>query len=280
MWQKSLCERLGLKGRILISKDGINATVGGPLPAVKLYVRETREYEVFKDIDFKWSKGHGNDFPRLRVKVRDEIVSFGVPDELKVSHDGVIGTGVHLTPLEVNKLVELRGDDVVFFDGRNEFESRIGRFKNAVIPDTKTTPDFVKELESGKYDYLKNRAVITYCTGGVRCEVLSLIMKNRGFQEVYQIKGGIVRYAEQYRDKGLWEGSLYVFDERLRIEYGKNNNVLGECDYCDEPTNDFFNCETLTCRKRILVCSPCVELSGVPSCQDCRDNTFSGLSTL
>ena len=228
MWQKSLCERLGLTGRIIISKDGINGTVGGTLQNVKLYVRETREYTPFKDIDFKWSEGTGNDFPRLRVRVRDEIVTFGVPEEIKVTENGVLGGGTHLTPVQVNQLVEERGDDVVFFDGRNAFEARIGRFRNAIVPDTETTPDFVRELESGKYDHLKDRPVITYCTGGIRCEILSVIMKNRGFREVYQIQGGIVRYAEQYRDKGLWEGSLYVFDERLRVEYGKNDKILGE----------------------------------------------------
>lgn len=270
MWQKSLCERLGLKGRIIISPDGINATVGGALKDVKLYVRETREYEAFRDIDFKWSEGRGGDFPRLRVRVRDEIVTFGVPEELKVGPEGVIGGGTHLTPRQVHRLVEERGDDVVFFDGRNAFEARIGRFRGAVVPDTETTPDFVREIDSGKFDHLKDRPVVTYCTGGIRCEVLSVIMKNRGFREVYQIEGGIVRYAEQYRDKGLWEGSLYVFDERLRIEFGKDDKVLGSCDYCDGPTRDFHNCATLTCRRRILVCAGCVEAVGIPACHQCR----------
>jgi UPF0176 protein len=169
----------------------------------------------------------------------------------------------------VNALVEERGDDVVFFDGRNSFEARIGRFKNAVVPDTRVTPDFVRELESGKYDHLKGKPIVTYCTGGIRCEVLSAIMKNRGFQEVYQIEGGIVRYAEQYRDKGLWEGSLYVFDARLRVEYGKEEKILGTCDFCAEPTNDFYNCQVLSCRTRLLVCSDC-STDDEPLCPNCR----------
>lgn len=271
MWQKALCERLGLKGRIIISKDGINATVGGELMNVKLYVRETREYAAFKDIDFKWSDGTGDDFPRLRVRVRDEIVTFGVPEEIKVGSDGIIGGGVHLTPHQVHELVDERGDEVVFFDGRNAFEARIGRFKNAIVPDTETTPDFVRELESGKFDHLKDRPVVTYCTGGIRCEVLSVIMKNRGFREVYQMDGGIVRYAEQYRDGGLWEGSLYVFDERLRLEYGRDTVVLGECDYCGGPSRDFHNCRDLACRRRILVCHDCLETIEAPECGTCEE---------
>jgi UPF0176 protein len=269
LWQRALCEKLNLKGRIIISKDGINGTVGGRLMDVKLYVRETREFEAFKDIDFKWSEGQGEDFPRLSVRVRDEIVTFGVPDEVKVDENGIIGGGQHLSPREVNQLVEERGDDVVFFDGRNSFEARIGKFKNAIVPDTRTTPDFVRELESGKYDHLKDRPIVSYCTGGVRCEVLSAIMKNRGFKEVYQIKGGIVRYAEEYRDKGLWEGSLYVFDARLRVEFGKQEKILGQCDFCQSPTNDFYNCQILTCRTRILVCSSCAT-DDEPLCLSCR----------
>lgn len=103
-----------------------------------------------------------------------------------------------------------RGDEVVFFDGRSAHEARIGKFKNAIIPDVTTTPDFINELDSGKYDHLKEKPIVTYCTGGIRCEVLSVLMKNRGFKEVYQIDGGIVRYGEEFGDDSLWEGSLYV----------------------------------------------------------------------
>ena len=238
---------------------------------VKLYVRETREFEAFKDIDFKWSEGLGNDFPRLSVRVRKEIVTFGVPEELVVTTDGVQGGGIHPSPREVNQLVEERGDDVVFFDGRNAFEARIGRFRNAIVPDTRVTPDFVRELESGKYDHLKDKPIVTYCTGGIRCEVLSAIMKNRGFNEVYQIQGGIVRYAEEYRDKGLWEGSLYVFDARLRMEFGQQERILGQCDFCASPTNDFFNCKELTCRTRLLVCEEC-RTDDEPLCTNCESS--------
>lgn len=239
---------------------------------VKLYVRATREYEPFKDADFKWSDGIGNDFPRLSVRVRDEIVTFGVPEEVVVNENGIVGGGQHLSPAEVNALVEERGDEVVFFDGRNAFEARIGRFKNAIVPDTTTTPDFVRELESGKYDHLKDKPIVSYCTGGIRCEILSVIMKNRGFKEVYQIQGGIVRYAEAYRDKGLWEGSLYVFDNRLKLEFGKEERILGSCDYCNGPTNDFHNCEILTCRTRILVCNDCTTSRKAVRCHGCRDS--------
>ena len=158
LWQRALCEKLGLTGRIIISKDGINATVGGELNAVKQYVKTTREYTGFHGIDVKWSDGGAADFPRLSVKVRDEIVSFGAPGELKVDASGVVGGGTHLLPEELHQLVAARkaeGEDVVFFDGRNGFEAQIGKFKDAIVPDVATTHDFIRELDSGKYDALR-----------------------------------------------------------------------------------------------------------------------------
>lgn len=254
LWQRALCERLGLTGRILISEHGINGTVGGTLAACKQYTRLTREYPGFKKMEFKWSQGGAEDFPRLSVKVRDEIVSFGAPGELKVDDNGVIGGGVHLKPEEVNKMVEERGDEVVFFDGRNAMEAQIGKFKNAVVPDVNTTHDFIKELDSGKYDWMKDKPVISYCTGGIRCEVLSSLMKNRGFQEVYQIDGGIVRYGEKYGDSGLWEGSLYVFDRRMHMEFSEDAKTIGQCIVCGAPTNEFYNDDTRENREQVLLC--------------------------
>ena len=258
LWQRSVCEALGLRGRVLISVHGINGTLGGDMSALKNYVKQTKQYAAFKNIDFKWSEGTGYDFPRLRIRVRDEIVSFGAPGELVVDEHGVVGGGVHLKPHEVNQLVAERGDDVVFFDGRNAFEASIGRFKNAIVPDVTTTRDFVVELDSGRYDHLKDRPIITYCTGGIRCEVLTSVMKRRGFREVYQIEGGIIRYGEEFGDDGLWEGSLYLFDSRMNHEFSAQTKVIGVCERCGEPTSKFHNCANLACRKLILLCDECV----------------------
>ena len=157
LWQKTLCESLNLKGRILISPHGINGTLGGAMDDVKKYIKNTREYPGFKGIDFKWSEGTGNDFPKLKIRVKDELVAFGNPDEIQVDENGVIGGGTHLRPEEVNKLIQERGNEVVFFDARNAFESKIGKFKEAVVPDVDTSHDFVKAIESGKYDHIKTR---------------------------------------------------------------------------------------------------------------------------
>ena len=267
LWQKTLAESYGLKGRVLISKHGINGTLGGEMENLKKYVRATREYPGFGKTDFKWSEGTRNDFPRLSVKVRKELVAFTTPDEIKVEKSGVVNGGKHLKPAEVNALVEEKGDEVVFFDGRNAFEAKIGKFKNAVVPDVQTTHDFIAELESGKYDHLKEKAIVTYCTGGIRCEILSAVMINRGFKEVYQIEGGIVRYGEKFRDKGLWEGSLYVFDNRMNINFSDDAKTIGECEACGGPTSTFRNCSSLGCRDLLLLCDSCNEKPENLSCQ-------------
>ncbi|RLP71517.1 rhodanese-related sulfurtransferase [Mycetocola manganoxydans] len=261
LWQRDLAESLNLRGRILLSKDGLNGTLGGELNAVKKYLRKTREYPAFKNLDVKWSEGTGLDengasldFPRLVVKVRDEIVSFGAPGELQVDDAGVVGGGTKLQPDELHELVAERGDDVVFFDGRNAFEAEIGRFKDAVVPEVSNTREFVAELESGKYDHLKDKPVVTYCTGGIRCEVLSGLMKSRGFGEVYQLDGGVVRYGETFGDDGLWEGSLYVFDNRMSMDFSDHAAVIGSCSVCGEPSKHMQNCADASCRTQLVLC--------------------------
>ena len=257
LWQKTLCEGLDLRGRILIAPHGLNGTVGGEMETLKKYIKATKQFAGFKDIVFKWSDGGREDFPRLAVKVRDEIVGFHAADELVVDDRGVVGGGKHLKPKQVHELVEEFGDDVVFFDGRNAHEAAIGKFKNAVVPDTNTSRDFTRELDSGKYDDLKDKKVVTYCTGGIRCEILSSLMKNRGFEDVYQIDGGIVKYGEAYGDDGLWEGSLRVFDDRMTIDFSDHTKTIGECSHCKGATSNYENCARAECNDLVLICETC-----------------------
>ncbi len=271
LWQRALCEKLNLKGRILIAPHGINGTLGGDIKDVKAYVKETKTY--FKGMAFKWSDGQRDHFPRLVVKVRDEIVTFGVADQIAVDEHGVIGGGKHLSPKKVHELVERRGDDVVFFDGRNAYEAAVGKFKNAVVPDIEHTRDFAKELADPKYNDIKNKPVVTYCTGGIRCEVLSMLMKKNGFQEVYQIDGGIAKYGQEYRDEGLWEGSLYVFDDRMGTKFSDKAKDIGVCTHCANKTSNFENCSDKACNKLIIICENCLPRETL--CVDCaaKDQT-------
>ena len=257
-WQKELCQRLELCGRVIVSQHGINGTLGGHIENLREYKREMNRSVIFKGIMYKWSDGTGSDFPKLSIKVRDELVSFTVPEEIEVNEKGVKNGGKHIKPEALHKLVEER-DDVVFFDGRNKYEAEIGRFKDAVVPNTETTRDFINELESGAYDNIKDKPVVTYCTGGIRCEVLSALMKNRGFQEVYQIDGGIVKYGQKYGDDGLWEGSLYIFDGRMSQKFSDKAKDIGTCIYCQSKTSNYENCANIACNKLVLVCEKCRE---------------------
>ena len=299
LWQRELCASLGLRGRIIVSPHGINGTVGGELDACKQYLRRTREYGPFAGLEVKWSSGSGFvseaesagagagatgatqrplrtgrtltgkrrpapwkqivDFPKLNVKVRDELVAFGTADELRVDAAGVVGGGVHLSPEAVNELVASRGEEVVFFDGRNAYEAAIGRFKGAVVPEVATTHGFIGEIERGAFDELKHRPVVTYCTGGIRCEILSAAMIKRGFSEVYQIDGGIVRYGEQYGDRGLWEGSLYVFDKRMTVDFSDDAAVVGRCSECGRPTSNVDNYPDRLGRELAVICTDCFD---------------------
>lgn len=255
LWQRDLAESLHLRGRVLVSHQGLNGTLGGDLPDVKRWLKKTRQHPALAGLDVKWAEGRGDDFPRLSVKVRDEIVTFGAPDELQVDESGVVGTGERLSPDELHELVDR--EQVTFFDGRNEYESRIGRFRGAVVPDVATTRDFVAELDSGRYDHLKDEPVVTYCTGGVRCEVLSSLMTARGFSRVYQLDGGVVRYGERFGDDGLWDGSLYVFDGRGSVEFSDHAAVIGRCEVCGTATSRMQNCVDVQCREQLVACEGC-----------------------
>lgn len=258
LWQKTLCDSLNLRGRILVSKQGLNGTVGGEMNDLKKYVKATKQFAQFKDIVFKWSDGGREDFPRMSVKTRRELVGFkNSDDEFEVDENGVVGGGKHIKPQEVNDMVEKYGDDVVFFDGRNAHEAKIGKFKNAIVPDTNTSRDFIAELESNKYDDIKDKKVITYCTGGIRCEAISAMMKKRGFHDVYQIDGGIVKYGEAFGDDGLWEGSLRVFDNRMTMEFSDHAKTIGECTHCGDKTSNFENCALSECNALVLICENC-----------------------
>ncbi len=257
LWQKELCTRLNLKGRILIADHGINGTLGGDIKDVKEYVKTMKQHPLFKKTQYKWSDGVGDDFPRLKVKVRPEIVSFKVTEELEVDEKGVVGGGRHLKPEMLHDLLKERGDDVIFYDGRNAYEAQVGRFKNTVVPNVKTSKDFVADIESGEISKYKDRPIVTYCTGGIRCEILSSMMKKRGYNEVYQMDGGIVKYGEKYHDDGFWEGKLYVFDGRMVTAFSDSAEDLGDCIHCEGKTSRFVNCAKVKCNKLILVCDGC-----------------------
>lgn len=265
-WQRELCTRLNLKGRIIVSKHGINGTLGGDIKDLKQYKKEMNASGTFRGIQYKWSDGNGDEFPKLSVKVRPELVAFNAAEDIEVDEKGVKNGGKHIKPEALHRLIEEKGENVVFFDGRNAYEAQVGKFKDAVVPETKTTHDFKKEIQSGKYNDIKDKPVVTYCTGGIRCEILSALMKKEGFKEVYQMDGGIVKYGEKYKDDGYWEGNLYIFDDRQTHKFSDKAKDIGECVHCKDKTSNFENCANMQCNRLVLVCKNCHDQD---KCEDC-----------
>jgi UPF0176 protein len=255
-WQRTLCENLGLKGRVIISSHGINGTLGGDLDAIKKYVKAMNLHPKFKSITYKWSDGGTEHFPKLKVKVKPEIVAFDVADELLVDENGIQDGGKHLKPAALHKLIQERGNEVIFYDGRNIYEAQIGRFKNTIVPNVRTSRDFIKDIEEGEISKYKDRPIVTYCTGGIRCEILSVLMRHRGYQEVYQLDGGIIKYGERFGDSGYWEGKLFVFDNRMNIGFSSQAKDIADCEKCGQKTSNLVNSTNIR-RKLHVICDKC-----------------------
>ena len=242
-------------------------------------LKKLKAIRSLKKLFFKWSDGKRADFPKLSVKVRSELVSFGVPTKIKVNDQGIEGGGKRLTPTALHQLVKEKGDQVVFIDGRNKREAAIGKFKNAVVFDVDHTRDFPKEIKNPKYQSLKHKTLVTYCTGGIRCEVLSKLMLDEGYQDVYQLDGGIVKYLEKYEDKGLWEGSLFVFDGRMSVDPSESTSPIGVCSHCQGKTKNYLNCSNPACNELVLICQECAGKQKLwcPNCQPVKQQNAANL---
>lgn len=249
MWQRELCERHGLKGRIIISKHGINGTLGGPIKSVKAYIKAMNLHPLFKKIQYKWSEGLADDFPRLSVKVRDELVTLAPGEKFDV-----FNSTKGLKPKAWHDYIS-KNPDVLILDARNDYESDIGAFKgkNVVKPKIKTFRDIKPELDK----LPKDKPILTYCTGDIRCEYLSAYMKHKGFDEVYHLDGGIVKYGQEFADDGYWEGKCFVFDKRLNIGFSEDSEDIGTCVHCGDKTSNHENCSNVACNRFVLVCKQC-----------------------
>ncbi len=264
-WQRELCNRLGLKGRIIISPHGINGTLGGDVKSLRQYKSQMNASVIFRNITYKWSDGGEEDFPKLKVKVKPEIVAFDAADEIVVSERGVENGGKHLKPAALHKMLNEKkqnGDEVLFYDGRNMYEAKIGKFKGTIIPNTVTSRDFKKDLEEGEISKYKDKPIVTYCTGGIRCEILSAMMLNRGYKEVYQMDGGIAKYGEKFADDGLWEGKLFVFDDRMQMGFSDKAKDIADCEKCGKKTSNLVNSSNIR-RKLHVICKECIAITKV-----------------
>lgn len=256
--QWGLCQRLGLKGRIIVGKEGLNGTVEGTQEATEEYVRLLRENPSFADIHMKRSTGTGTAFPKLSVKVREEIVS-GHLFKDDVNPREV--TGKYLSPEELHAWIK-EGREFYIVDMRNEYEHKVGHFAGSILPPLENFRDLPKTLPILKH--LKNKTILTVCTGGVRCEKASGFLVKHGFSDVYQLAGGIVSYMEKYPGEDF-KGSLYVFDGRVTMAFG-GHEIIGRCERCAEPSERYVNCANLRCHKHFICCTACAATNETAVC--------------
>ena len=228
---RARCAELGLKGRVLIATEGINGTLAGPREGVDRYVAALRADERFADIEIKESPGDAQTFPKLAVKARPEIVALGA-GPLAPDLDN------HLSPAEWKRMLE-EDPEIVVVDVRNRYESAAGKFANAIACDIehfRELPDYMERLSE-----LKDRKVLMYCTGGIRCEKASALFRREGFSNVYQLHGGIVTYQEQFGNEH-WLGECFVFDQRMTVRVEDAMVPIGRCAHTGRSTNRFVNC--------------------------------------
>ena len=262
-WQRALCEKLKLTGRIILAHEGINATLAGPDASAHEYVEIMNQHELFGGIDFKTADGDATAFPKLKISVKEEIVRLGVDPNIITVKD----TGQYLTPEQTHKLLEENPEDLIVLDTRNDYEWEIGRFKNAILPDIKTFREFPEYVDKNLESY-KDKQVLMYCTGGVRCERATAYLNVKNVaKKVYHIQGGIQRYIEKYPD-GFFRGSNYVFDSRVNVKI--NTDTLSNCALCQTPWDQYINCTNALCNKHLLACPDCTTKYNHTCSQTCQ----------
>ncbi len=257
-WQRSLQARLNLKGRTIVASEGINATIEGAPENIDAYLAEFLEDSRFSTTHIKRSSGNGQAFPKLMVKMRSEIVTLGLGacdiDPNKI-------TGVHLKPEELHDWIH---SDKEFYivDMRNAYEHMYGHFQKSIMPAMDNFRDLPKFLES--IEHLKNKTVVTVCTGGVRCEKASGYLLENGFTNVYQLDGGIVSYMEKYPNEDFI-GKLYVFDNRILLGFytdDTKHQVIGKCIICGKQCERLTNCADIDCHRQVIACEACETQEG------------------
>ncbi len=247
-------ENKDIKSRIYISHDGINAQMSALKEHAIQYMEWMKSDERFKDIDFKIHEYHEQVFPRATVKFKKQLVAL---DHNANPHQG----GAHVSPAEWKRMLEEENENLLLLDVRNDYEWKVGHFEGAVKPELdifRKFPEYARELKKN-YDPKKTR-VMMYCTGGIRCELYSALMMDEGFETVYQLDGGVIKYGlEQGESK--WLGKLFVFDDRMTIPIAKEDEapVIGVCHHCGCKSDLYRNCASLNCNELFLCCPDCAE---------------------
>ena len=264
MKQQKIASSFNLTGRILVGKEGLNGTLEGKTVDIKKYINNLKKQPFFKKVVFKQSAGNGYAFPKLKVKVRDEIVTLGAG-----TFDVKKETAKVITATELDKMFDAASakgsggskEDFTILDLRNDYEIEAGYFEKTVHPGLRFFRELPGKLKN--IEHLKSKKVVAVCTGAIRCEKATCFLKKKGFKNIYQLKDGIHSYIQKYPGK-RFKGSLFVFDNRITTEVvdTKNREVVGRCFYCTAVCEDFYNDDSIRPSKKVICCKRCIMKQG------------------
>ena len=244
----AFCKTLGIKGRIIVAPEGLNGTVSGTKEQCDQYMKAIKRDHRFSDMAFKVDEVEDISFNKIFVRYKKEIVHSSLGDV-----DPVKQTGEHVSPSKLKEMMQ--EEDVVLVDMRSNYEHRVGKFKGAITLDMdnfRDLPDHVHEL-----DDFKDKKVVTYCTGGIKCEKASAYLLHRGFKNVFQLDGGIVKYAKEVGGENF-DGRLYVFDKRVVVDVNKvNPTEISKCYNCGVKSSRMINCANPECNVHVPQCEEC-----------------------
>lgn len=263
------CKSIGVLGRILISHLGINGTLSGTIEQTDQYINAMRSDPRFADMVYKIDESDTHAFNKIFVRHKAELVTFRLPYELDPNEL----TGKYLEPVDFYKA--MTEEDVVIVDARTDYEYDLGHFRGAIRPPVSSFKEFPEWVRENLGEF-KNKKVLTYCTGGIRCETFTGLLLKEGFQDVYQLHGGIVTYGKDETVKGrLFDGKCYVFDNRIAvpINHTEEDVIVSHCHHCGKPSDRYINCANMYCNLQHFCCEEC-EITHRQSCsEECKQST-------
>ncbi len=240
-----------VKSRIYISEQGINGQMSASRESAIEYMEWMHKDERFSGLVFKIHGAHEQAFPKTAVRYRKQLVAMDCDVDLT-------RRGRHVPPSEWKQMLEEKDGDTVLIDVRNSYEWKIGHFEGAELPACETFrqfPDYARSLKESRDP--KRTKVMMYCTGGIRCEFYSALMKEEGFENVFQLEGGVIEYGLQEGNKH-WKGKLFVFDDRLAVPISEDAaEPIGKCLHCKTPIDVYYNCANMDCNELFVSCPVC-----------------------
>lgn len=254
------------KARIYISQDGINGQMSIHKDDLDVFLEWMNHIPCFSKIDFKIHDYHSHAFAKCTVKYKEQLVALDRDVDLNLM-------GKHVSPSEWGRMIEEKDASTIMIDVRNNYESKVGHFKGAIKPDLdsfREFPSYVEQLKK-EVDPAKTK-VMMYCTGGIRCELYSSLMKEEGFEEVYQLEGGVIKYGLEEGNKH-WNGNLFVFDDRLVVPISEEKNeIISTCHFCNEKTDVYYNCANMDCNDLFVSCKSCIEIADGCCSSQCQQS--------